>query len=197
MKNTSTSKMFALGASAIVLLMGTISTLSAAEAAPDTHDGQFVSIANNVLMMTSEDGQEQTHKLANQAKITLDGKPSKASELKAGMTIRVTTGAKRLKVATHIEAIEKNKAFAQTGEQKPNTHDGKLVSMTKETFRMSDADGKEHQHTLAIQSEVTCDGQPCKLSDLKVGMKIRVTTKQSKAGTAIKIEALDKNVNFA
>jgi CTP-dependent riboflavin kinase len=174
---------------AIALFVVSAPALAANEANDKTHDGKFVSISDNTLVMTSNDGKEHSHTLAKDAKVTLDGKACQANDLKAGTKIRVTTQTADAKVATQIEAIDKNLTFA-------NTHDGKLVSMSRNKFVMSSTDGEEHSHTLATDAEVSCDGKVCKLSDLKAGMKIRVTTKASDKGVATEIEALDKNSKF-
>jgi hypothetical protein len=42
---------------------------------------------------------------------------------------------------------------------------------------MTDNNGKEHSHMLATDARITCDGKACRLTDLKPGQKIRVTTK--------------------
>ena len=57
-------------------------------------------------------------------------------------------------------------------------------------------DDKEHSHSISAGTKLTCDGKVCKTSDLKAGMKIRVTTKKTDAGVAIGIEALDKHGEF-
>ena len=43
----------------------------------------------------------------------------------------------------------------------------------------------------------TCKGRVCKFEDLRPGMRIRVTTESKAPHTTIRIEALDKNVEFA
>ena len=197
MKNSTMTQMIAFGATAFALFVASLPTLAEETTKSDTHDGKFVSMAGDSFVMTSTDDQKHTHTLAKDAKVTLDGAASTAKALKSGMMIRVTTEAIHPKIATRVEAIEKDQTFAKVSIQKPNTHDGKLVSMTKDEFVMSNADGKEHQHTVTEQAKVTCDGKACKLSDLKAGMKIRVTTKASDLKAATKIEALDKNVDFA
>ena len=69
-----------------------------------------------------------------------------------------------------------------------NTHDGKVVSVAGNKLIMVDKSGKnEHTHTLAADAAVTCNGKECKLSDLKPGMRIRVTTSADKKVT--KLEA--------
>ena len=54
-----------------------------------THDGKVVSITNGTLVMTNKEGQEHLQTLAADAKVSCDGKDCKASDLKAGMKIRV------------------------------------------------------------------------------------------------------------
>jgi hypothetical protein len=76
------------------------------------------------------------------------------------------------------------------------THDGKVVSVTAEKLVMTGRDGEEHSHTLGLDAKVSCDGNMCKLEDLKPGMKIRVTTKKDDRQVATRIEALDKNEDF-
>ncbi len=93
------------------------------------------------------------------------------------------------KSATHVEAIDKNEMFA-------NTHDGKVVSVTGDSLKMTDKDGKEHSHTLSAHPAICCDGKECKLSQLKSGMKIRVTTKATDKHVLTVIEAIDKNAEF-
>jgi hypothetical protein len=78
-----------------------------------------------------------------------------------------------------------------------NTHDGKLVSIKGDKMVMSSHEGKDHSHTVAADAKVCCDGTACKPEDLKVGSKIRVTTKKDEKHVATKIESLDKHAEFA
>lgn len=80
---------------------------------------------------------------------------------------------------------------------KPNTHDGKVVSITAEELMMTGTDGKEHSHALAPDAKLTLDGEACQASDLKAGMRIRVTLKNADSQEAINVEALEKNPEFA
>lgn len=186
-------RMFSLGAMALALFVVGAPAFAADEAKEAMHDGKVVSITSSKLVMTnkgSTDGKEHSHKIATDAKVTLDGKACKAEELKAGTKIRVTTTTKDAKVATQIEAIDKNETFA-------NTHDGKVVSITSSKLMMTNKDGQEHSHTVSTDTKVTLDGKVCKSSDLKAGMKIRVTTKKNNEGVAVGIEAIDKDGEFA
>jgi hypothetical protein len=77
-------------------------------------------------------------------------------------------------------------------------HDGKLVSITGDRLVMTGAQGNaERTCTLATDVRVTCDGRTCKSEDLRPGMRIRVTSESKAPHKTIRIEALDKNVEFA
>jgi hypothetical protein len=80
---------------------------------------------------------------------------------------------------------------------KADTHDGKVVSVTKSKLVMTGTDGKKHSHTVAADAKISCDGTACKLEDLKAGLRIRVTTKNGNRDVAIRVEALNKNERFA
>jgi hypothetical protein len=74
-----------------------------------------------------------------------------------------------------------------------NTHEGTFIRAGAHELTMSGKDGKEHTHTLAKDAKVLdADGRECKLSDLKVGQRIRVTTKEGNIKVATKVEALKK-----
>ena len=95
----------------------------------------------NLFVMTNKAGKEHSHTLAEDAKVTCDGKACKVADVKAGTKIRVTIQPGDMKVATHVEAIDVQATFA-------DTHDGKFVSITGHKLAMTDAKGKEHSHTL-------------------------------------------------
>ncbi len=82
------------------------------EAEEAMHDGKVVSITGDKLVMTSTDGQEHSHTLTADAKLTLDGKACKAADLKPGTRIRVTTRGADKSVASGIEGLDKNLDFA-------------------------------------------------------------------------------------
>jgi CTP-dependent riboflavin kinase len=155
-----------------------------------THVGKVVSITGTKLVMTNKEGKEHSHALTADAKVSCDGKVCKAEDLKAGTKIRVTTQTNDAKSVTRIEAIDKNKSFL-------DTHDGEVVSITATKLVMTIKRGKEHSHTLTEDVKVTCDGEACKSSDLKPGMRIRVTSESETPHTVTQIEALDKNLKFA
>lgn len=75
-------------------------------------DGKFVSATASEFVMANAEGKEpQTHPLAADATITCDGKACKIADLKAGMRVRVTTGATEPHAVTRIEALDRNLNF--------------------------------------------------------------------------------------
>ncbi len=184
-------RLFSMAALALAMLAGTTQVL-AQEIESDNHDGKIVSITAEKLVMTGEEGKEHSHALTAAAKLTLDGKECKAADLKAGTRIRVTTKKGDTKTVTKVEAIDKNKEFAVTPQ------DGKVVSVTGTKLVMTGMHGPEEQIcTMSDNVEVTCDGKVCKSSDLKPGMRIRVSMDTNNPHTATRIEALNKNAEFA
>lgn len=74
-------------------------------------------------------------------------------------------------------------------QEKTETHQGAVVNVKGNELRMMHPDGTEHIHILAPDGKVFCDNKPCKLSDLKPGMHIWVTTPVNNLKTALRIEA--------
>jgi hypothetical protein len=177
-----------VGSVALAALFGT-GVAFAADARDDaTHDGRVISLSAETLVMTAKDGVEHSHTLVKDA--PLDGKSCRWNEIMKGMRVRVSTKDGDLKVATRVEALDKQSLFA-------NTHDGAVVSAKAGSLVMSDKDGKNHEMTISRDAAVTCDGKVCKAGELKVGMKIRVTTRQTDESMAVRIEALDKQASFS
>lgn len=189
-----TFRTLSLGIFALGLFAVNASVFAADAAKAVSHDGTVVSITSTKLVMTgknSKDTKQHSHMLATDTKLTLDGKPCKAGDIKAGTKIRVTTKKGDATSVSHIEAIVKHETFA-------GTHDGKVISIDGNKLVMTGAPGKdEHTCTLTENVQVTCDGGICKSSDLKPGMKIRVTTESQAPHAATHIEAIDKNPEFA
>jgi hypothetical protein len=102
---------------------------------------------------------------------------------------------------TPVAGGEKDKDGEAKTTPKRHRHEGTVVSVTADKLVMKGKakDGeedKEHSHKLADKAKVTCDGKECKLEDLKVGQKIRVTTRGDDRVMATRVEALDKNERF-
>ncbi len=88
-------------------------TTGSSKASPCTFDGQVVSLTDNKLVMTNQEGKEFSHTLATNAKLTCDGADCEADDLPAGRKIRVTTEPGNRNVATCVEAIDKRSQFQQ------------------------------------------------------------------------------------
>ncbi len=186
------SRIFAMGAMIVAVLVVVTSALATQQTDEATHDGTVVSVSGDTLVMASADAKEHSHTLAADAKLTLDGKVCKAADLKPGARIRVTTKGTDKSLANRIEALDKNLAFAN------NRHEGKVISITGDKLVMTGIKAKEERTcTLAADVNVTCDDKVCKSSDLKPGMKIRVTSQSDNPLAAVRIEAIDKNLEFA
>lgn len=82
------------------------------EFASSHRDGKLVRISGNKLVMTCEKNREYSHTLATDAKVTLDGKACKPSDLKAGSRIRVSTDGDDASPVSRIEGLDKNLNFA-------------------------------------------------------------------------------------
>ena len=98
------------GAAAVALGFVAVGTTVAAPAdeagqnaaVPASHKGTVVSVSANKLTMKDEAGKEHSHMVGQDAKITVNGKPGKLEDLKAGVKIQVMTGeaGKVLSIAT-------------------------------------------------------------------------------------------------
>ena len=81
-------------------------------------------------------------------------------------------------------------------EDAKTTHDGKVVSITKDKLVMTGKDDKEHTHALNADVKFTLDTKVCKCEEIKEGMKIRVTTKNDAKSSVTWVEAIDKDSEF-
>jgi hypothetical protein len=92
---------------AVLALMAFVVT--AVQAADEnTHMGKVVSTGKNKLTMTGTDGKEHSHAVADDAKITCDGKVCKLEDLKKGITVKVTTKKDDPTTAVAIEGSTKD-----------------------------------------------------------------------------------------
>lgn len=182
-------RMFSVATLALAMLAGA-TALAVEDAKPNTHDGKVVSITDTKLVMTSKEGDEHSHKLTADVKLTLDGKACQVADLKAGTRIRVTTQEGDKNVVTRIAGFDKDAKVSS------DSHRGMLVSITGNKLVMSGTQGKEEQKcTLSDKVKITCDGEICKASDLKPGMRIRVTLESANPQEAVTVEAFTKNPN--
>lgn len=154
------------------------------------HDGKFVSMTGNQLVMLGATDNEQSLTVADDAKLTLDGKVCTASELSKGTKIRVFTRNPFSTTVTRVEAIDRDLAFAS------DRHEGKLVSAIGNKLVFTTLDGKQHNLLLPSATMLTLDGKRCKRAELKPGTRIRVTTRDAFSNVTTGIEAIDRNIEF-
>ncbi len=57
---------------------------------PVMHEGIIVSVSTVEIVSTTSAGENQCHTLAEQAKVTCDGKTCKLETLKVGLPVRIT-----------------------------------------------------------------------------------------------------------
>lgn len=77
-----------------------------------------------------------------------------------------------------------------------STHDGRIVRITDNQLVMKGQDDKEHKHAMAPGAQITLDNTVAKLESLAPGMQVRVTTKNTSMETALRVEVIERNVNF-
>src|SRR5665213_3503972 len=82
-----------------------------ADVCAHTHDGKIVSITGSKLVMSRHDGQQCSHTVPADAKVTCDGTACRTEDLKTGAKIRITTKHDDKSVATKIESLNKQAAF--------------------------------------------------------------------------------------
>src|SRR5262245_22647710 len=91
---------FLVAVSALALVVWAVPSTLAAD---DAHGGTVVAVADGKLTMTATGSKdEHSHAVAADAKVTLNGKDIKLTDLKKGDKIKVTLGSD--KKATKIEA---------------------------------------------------------------------------------------------
>jgi hypothetical protein len=73
--------------------------------------------------------------------------------------------------------------------EKQDTAEGTFVKVDGDKLTIKGKDDKEHSCELAKDVKTTCDGKECKVTDLKAGVKVKVTLADKKA---TKIEASTK-----
>jgi Cu/Ag efflux protein CusF len=92
-----------------------------------------------------------------------------------------------LALAVAAFALVATPAFA---EDKPGTHEGKVVKVEDGKLTMSDKDGKnEHTHAVPVEAVIIIDGKEAKYSDLKAGNSVKVTTE--KKGDKVLVTKID------
>src|ERR1700730_2692337 len=82
----------------------------------NSHDGTVISVTAEKLVMkdiarNGVEAKEMTYRLADNARVTIDGKKSKLEDLKADQKIRVTNKQGDDSWVVKVEALNKNEKF--------------------------------------------------------------------------------------
>jgi hypothetical protein len=77
-----------------------------------TYDGTIVSLSGTELVMSGHDNKEHSHTVALDAMVTCDGTVCRTEDLKTGAKIRLTIKTDEKHMATKIESLDKQPAFA-------------------------------------------------------------------------------------
>jgi hypothetical protein len=75
--------------------------------------------------------------------------------------------------------------------------EGNLVSMTGNHLVITNTVGERFPLTLAKDAKLTCDGAACESEVLKIGRRIRVTTRLGNRNVVTGIDTLDKHAEFS
>jgi hypothetical protein len=124
--------------------------------------------------------------------IKVTGHPAKGAEASHELKLTVTQKSEPDQAAVTTSApglVPENADHA--------THDGTVVRITADQLVMTNQQGIEHSLALTADARLTLDGKACTAADLKPGTKIRVTRQSAAPRAAIRVEALDKNLEFA
>jgi hypothetical protein len=76
-------------------------------------------------------------------------------------------------------------------------HDGNMVSLTDDRLVLATVEGHLYSFRVSPDAAVCCDGTECASGDLKIGSKIRLTTKSDDKNIVTRIESLNEQAEFA
>ena len=124
--------------------------------------------------------------------IKVTGHPAKGADV--SNKFNLTVAQKSEKEHAAVGAIAPGPA-TEKADSPP--HDGTMVSITGDTLVMTNKKGIEHSHALTADAKLTLDGKACTAADLKPGTRIRVTLQNDAPHAAVRVEAIEKNPEFA
>jgi hypothetical protein len=123
--------------------------------------------------------------------IKVTGHPAKGADASNELKLTVTKKSEKEQAAVAASTPE-----LATKEADNATHDGTVIRITGDELVMTNKEGIEHSHALTADAKLTLDGKACTVADLKPGTKIRVTLQHDAPHAAIRVEAIDKNLEF-
>ena len=86
---------------------------------------------------------------------------------------------------------------APKSETRGDFHDGTVVSVSGDRLVMASPESKEYSFRIATDAYMCCDGVTCPAEELKIGSRVRITTKADDINVASKIESLVNQTDFA
>jgi len=75
-------------------------------------------------------------------------------------------------------------------------HDGIVMAVNGMTLSVRSLGGREYEYDVRPSAQITCDNILCSLGAIKPGMRVRVTTKNNQLRTALRVEAIARNLDF-
>lgn len=76
-------------------------------------------------------------------------------------------------------------------------HDGNVMSVSGDTLVIATLERREYSFSVAADASICCDGINCKIDEVPIASRIRLTTKPGTINVAAKIEALNNQGDFA
>jgi hypothetical protein len=76
------------------------------------------------------------------------------------------------------------------------TVEGVITSLDGTTFSMKNRNGHLVSHKFAEDATYVCDGKVSKVSDLAIGVRVRITVAKGDRTLAVGIESLDQDESF-
>jgi hypothetical protein len=110
----------------------------------------------------------------------------------------VMIGTANIGLAFQEERQQQQTERQQTPDQDASSHAGEFDAFGRGYIRMTIQGNNSHRHNVNEQTQITIDGRPARLNDLRTGDRIRVTTGPN--NVALEIEALrqgEQNQAFA
>ena len=152
--------------------------------------GTVKSAEKDRIVVIDAEKKERILEVAADTKVTIDGKPGKAEDIKKGDTATVTSKEGK---ATRIEvkgSAEPPPPPPPPPPPKEKTTTGKVnkVDRDNKTVSVKDDAGKDHAFTIGADAKVTIDSRDGKLADLKVDETASITEVDGKV-TKIDVKA--------
>jgi Cu/Ag efflux protein CusF len=124
-----------------------------------------VSTDDNLFVLTDNKGQDRTFQVAREARIRLNNKDARLSDLREGEEVTVTYRARANDICT------------EKGAQNAHTTRGQIRRLDADSQRvvLKDRQGKEQTFEFGPDAKVRLEDREAKLTDLKEGQEVAIT----------------------